>query len=124
MLCLMRSAPSLQRLVLVGLDYGCRSYADDATGPGEDFWIAIQSLEVFASLRNVDIDIMIQEPDMEFMRFILARAQVLETLTISSPTETTRHHESALAELRKFHRTSTRAQIIYEDEQEEDETED
>ncbi|KAL2894739.1 hypothetical protein RDABS01_010648 [Bienertia sinuspersici] len=108
--CLFRSSPNLTELEMLALP-------DDESNArlGSKFWEENNHIEsVFQNLRVVRLaDIAGIRPELDFMKFLLANAPVLEKLTIKPASVDGEF--GLLKELLRYRRASVQAEVIYLD---------
>ncbi|RWR80352.1 F-box/FBD/LRR-repeat-like protein [Cinnamomum micranthum f. kanehirae] len=112
-LCIMRSSHNLKELKIKCFYYG---EEDDLSGQDAVFWVAQTQFDcLFCHLQAVEIiGICGMLLDLEFIRYILASAPVLETMKIYINNDVRAEEVSRiLKELLRFRRASPQAEIIY-----------
>ncbi|KAF8407749.1 hypothetical protein HHK36_006884 [Tetracentron sinense] len=108
MLCLLQSSPNLHELEIVHDD---ADFADLE----EDFWKAQGQLDCSMNhLRVVRVsDIVWLQPELQFMKFVLANSPVLEILSVIRKSDIIFDETKMMEELLRFERASSIAEIVY-----------
>ncbi|KAF8407748.1 hypothetical protein HHK36_006883 [Tetracentron sinense] len=108
MLCLLQSSPNLHELEIVHND-------NDFKDLEEDFWEAQGHLDCSMNhLRVVRVsDIVGIQPELQFMKFLLANSPVLEILSVIPRSEIIVDKTMIMKELLRFQRASVIAEIVY-----------
>ncbi|XXG83394.1 hypothetical protein AAC387_Pa10g1159 [Persea americana] len=115
-LCILRSSPNLKELKFMYWSHGREHEIDEDGLPGTEaeFWGAETRFDFSLShLQKVEINGLTTSFNLEFIRYILSNAPVLETMKIYTDKYVGVEVSEILAKLFRFRRASARAECIY-----------